>query len=139
MSRHSVFHFRIQHILASIVSPGMRKKQLTVARSSTEVEYRAMALTASDIAWIVSLLSNVQVSLKHPPHYFCYLSAVYLTTNPIQCARTKHLKIDYYKVTTGTSLTKYVSARNQLVDLFAKGLPKSVVPFLRSTIIPPFA
>lgn len=33
------------------------KKQHTVARSSTEVEYRAMAQTAADLVWIQQLLT----------------------------------------------------------------------------------
>jgi len=37
------------------------RKQPTVAKSSTEAEYRAMSETASEITWIVNLLKDLGV------------------------------------------------------------------------------
>nr|KYP76877.1 hypothetical protein KK1_021139 [Cajanus cajan] len=40
------------------------KKQTVVARSSTEAEYRSLALAAAKISWIQSLLSELHVSYE---------------------------------------------------------------------------
>lgn len=43
---------------------GVQKKQPTVARSSCESEYRAMANTASEIIWLTNLLKELHVVLS---------------------------------------------------------------------------
>ena len=43
------------------------KKQATVARSSTEAEYKALANAAAEIKWFTTLLSKLGVSLHSPP------------------------------------------------------------------------
>lgn len=43
------------------------KKQHTVARSSTEAEYQALANTAGDASWIQQLLLDMGVALPSPP------------------------------------------------------------------------
>ena len=42
------------------------KKQNVVARSSAEVEYRAMAHTACEMLWVQSLLHDMGVGVKEP-------------------------------------------------------------------------
>ncbi|KAL0277932.1 UNVERIFIED_CONTAM: Retrovirus-related Pol polyprotein from transposon RE2 [Sesamum radiatum] len=39
------------------------KKQKTVARSSTEAEYRAIASTAAEVNWIMNLLQELKVPI----------------------------------------------------------------------------
>ncbi|PKI44367.1 hypothetical protein CRG98_035241, partial [Punica granatum] len=45
------------------------KKQRSVARSSTEAEYRAVATTAAELAWVQSLLQELGVSSSSPTIY----------------------------------------------------------------------
>ncbi|KAK3037795.1 hypothetical protein RJ639_030714 [Escallonia herrerae] len=60
------------------------KKQATVARSSTEAEYRALASTAAEITWLSFVLRDIGVYLSHPPALFCdNISALHLTINPV--------------------------------------------------------
>ncbi|XP_040996063.1 uncharacterized mitochondrial protein AtMg00810-like [Juglans microcarpa x Juglans regia] len=75
------------------------KKQHIVSRSSSKVEYRAMAHTAAELTWISILLSDLGVQLSSPPILFCdNLSALYMTVNPVFYARSKHIEIDYHYV-----------------------------------------
>lgn len=49
----------LQAIFFSLVNhlfPGNPNKQITISRSSSEAEYRAMASAASEVTWTVRLL-----------------------------------------------------------------------------------
>lgn len=41
---------------------GVQKKQHTILRSSTKVEYRAMAHIATQVTWLTSILKDLDVS-----------------------------------------------------------------------------
>ncbi|KAH9685170.1 retrovirus-related pol polyprotein from transposon RE1 [Citrus sinensis] len=115
------------------------KKQRTVARSSTEAEYRAIASTAAEISWLVNLLSELGITLSSPPHLLCdNLGATYLCANPIFHSRMKHIAIDYHfvrdKVFEGSLKVSHVSTTEQLADLFTKPLAKQRFLTLRSKI-----
>ena len=47
------------------------KKQKTVARSSTEAEYRTVASTAAKVNWLQNLLQELRLSSSSPPTIFC--------------------------------------------------------------------
>ncbi|XP_019163485.1 PREDICTED: uncharacterized protein LOC109159829 [Ipomoea nil] len=47
------------------------RKQRTVARSSTEAEYKALADVSAEVTWLVSLLHELGVSLAAPPTLWC--------------------------------------------------------------------
>ncbi|XP_015939175.1 secreted RxLR effector protein 161-like [Arachis duranensis] len=67
------------------------KKQLTVAASSFEVEYRALALATREVQWLSYVLQELGVPLQKATNIYCdSKSAVYIATNPIFHERTKH-------------------------------------------------
>ncbi|KAK2990485.1 hypothetical protein RJ640_011652 [Escallonia rubra] len=112
------------------------KKQATVARSSTEAEYRALASTAAEITWLSFILRDIGVHLSRPPALFCdNISAMHLTINPVFHARTKHIEIDYHfvreKVALGSLTTRFVSSENQVADILTKPLTRSSFEALR--------
>lgn len=74
------------------------KKQPTVAKSSTEAEYRALAMATAGLLWIQSLLRELHLPLLTPPILWCCdnLGATYLAANPLFHARTKHLDIYFH-------------------------------------------
>lgn len=73
------------------------KKQPTVARSSTEVEYRELAHIAADVTWIHQLLVDLGIPPALPHIVWCdNQSASALASNPIFHARTKHVEVDYH-------------------------------------------
>jgi hypothetical protein len=82
------------------------KRQHTVSRSSAEAEYRDVANTVAEISWLRQLLQEHHFCPRRSSVVFCdNVSAVYLSTNPVQHQRTKHVEIDLHfvrdKVATG--------------------------------------
>ena len=103
------------------------KKQLTIARSSTEVEYRASATIAAELSWIRMILKDLGIFLSSPPMLWCdNVSALALASNPIFHARTKHIEIDYpyirEKVLSKELKVNFISSLDQLADIFTKAL-----------------
>lgn len=66
------------------------------------------------------------------------ISAVYLSTNPVQHQRTKHVEIDIHficeRVAIGVVRVLHVSTTSQFVDIFTKGLPTIVFYEFRSSL-----
>jgi len=58
------------------------------------------------------------------------VSAVYLSTNPVQHQRTKHVEIDLHfvreRVALGDVRVLHVPTALQFADIFTKGLPSTV-------------
>ncbi|XP_071707917.1 uncharacterized mitochondrial protein AtMg00810-like [Rutidosis leptorrhynchoides] len=103
------------------------KRQATVSRSSTEAEYRAVANAVAETCWIRNLLRELHSPLSHATLVYCdNVSAVYLSTNPVQHQRTKYIEIDIHfvhdKVATGTVRVLHVPYSSQYADIFTKGL-----------------
>nr|KYP32603.1 hypothetical protein KK1_046664 [Cajanus cajan] len=59
------------------------RKQHAVSRSSTKAEYRGLAAVTTEIVWIQSLLSELQVNTATPTIYCDNLGAVMLVANHI--------------------------------------------------------
>ncbi|XP_019154593.1 PREDICTED: uncharacterized protein LOC109151130 [Ipomoea nil] len=60
------------------------RKQRTVARSSTEAEYKTLVDVAAEVTWLVSLLREIGFSSASAPSLWCdNLSATYLCANPV--------------------------------------------------------
>jgi histone deacetylase 1/2 len=102
-------------------------KQCTVARSSTEVEYKALADGTVEVIWLQYLLTDLQIPSISAPIIWCdNLGATYLSTNPIFHARTKHVEVDYLFVRDSVVKKKiqisFISSHDQLADAFTKPL-----------------
>jgi hypothetical protein len=75
------------------------RKQATVSRSSTEVEYNAMANATAELIWVESLLTELGVKFCRPSCLWCdNLGVTYLSTNPVFHARAKHIEIYFHFV-----------------------------------------
>ena len=104
------------------------KKQATIARSSTEAEYKSLALATCDIIWVQSLLSELGIFLKSSPVLHCdNIGATYLAANPVMHSRTKHIDLDFHFVRERVAIKALqiavVSSKDQLADIMTKPLP----------------
>nr|GEU91966.1 ribonuclease H-like domain-containing protein [Tanacetum cinerariifolium] len=71
----------------------------TTRRSTSEAEYRGVANAVAETCWLRSLLRELHRSLSFATLVYCdNVSAVYLSCNPVQHQRTKHINIDIHFV-----------------------------------------
>jgi hypothetical protein len=75
-------------------------------------------------------LVELHSSLAKSTLVYCdNVSAVYLSTNPVQHQRTKHVEIDLHfvrdRVAIGDVWVLHVPTTSQFADIFTKGLPSS--------------
>jgi hypothetical protein len=103
------------------------KKQLTVSRSSSEAEYRALTSATCELQWLLYLLKDLHVeSVKLHVLYRDNQSALYIAVNPVFYERTKHLEIDCHivreRLNSGMMKLLPVSTKDQLADFFTKPL-----------------
>lgn len=75
------------------------KKQSVVSRSSTEAEYRSLALATCELIWLHQLLRDLHISVTSIAKLFCdNKSAIHIAMNPVFHERTKHIDIDCHTV-----------------------------------------
>ncbi|XP_056685955.1 uncharacterized mitochondrial protein AtMg00810-like [Spinacia oleracea] len=75
------------------------KRQPTLSRSSAEAEYRGVANVVSESCWIRNLLLELLCPISKATLVYCdNVSAVYLSGNPVQHQRTKHVEMDIHFV-----------------------------------------
>ncbi|PKU82566.1 Retrovirus-related Pol polyprotein from transposon TNT 1-94 [Dendrobium catenatum] len=115
------------------------KKQHTVARSSTESEYRALAALTADIIWLRRLLSDFGIHQTSPTEMFCdNMSAIALANNPVFHARTKHIEIDQKFIRDHIQQNHIrllpISTVDQPADIFTKPLSTPRFEMLRSKL-----
>uniref|UniRef100_A0A2N9F2C9 Reverse transcriptase Ty1/copia-type domain-containing protein n=1 Tax=Fagus sylvatica TaxID=28930 RepID=A0A2N9F2C9_FAGSY len=86
------------------------KKQATVARSSTEAEYKALANTVAELKWLHSLFCELGVSISSPPTIWCDNIA------------NKSISV------------RFLCSKDQLADLLTKPISSSRFPLLRTKL-----
>ncbi|GJT55534.1 ribonuclease H-like domain-containing protein [Tanacetum coccineum] len=115
------------------------KRQHTISRSSAEAEYRGVANVVAETAWLRNLLRELHSPLSTVTLVYCdNVSAVYMSANPVQHQRTKHIEIDIHfvrdMVTAGQVRVLHVPSRFQYADIFTKGLPSALFEEFRSSL-----
>ncbi|GAA0170028.1 hypothetical protein LIER_40875 [Lithospermum erythrorhizon] len=110
------------------------KKQRTVACSSTESEYMALANCFVELSWFVSILTELRLPPTRPPVLWCDNPCVtYLSVNPVFHVRTKHIEIDFHfvreKVARKELQIKFISTKDQIADVLTKPLSSSGTSF----------
>ncbi|GKA36528.1 ribonuclease H-like domain-containing protein [Tanacetum coccineum] len=115
------------------------KRQPMLSCSSAEAEYRGVTNVVAETCWLMNLLRELHTPLSFAT-LVCYnnMSDVYLSYNPVQHQRTKHIEIDIYfirdLVATCQIRVLHVPSRYQYTDNFSKGLPSALFEEFRSSL-----
>ncbi|CAJ2648141.1 unnamed protein product [Trifolium pratense] len=115
------------------------KRQPTLSQSSAEAEYRGVANVVSESCWIRNLLLELHCPVRKATLVYCdNVSAIYLSGNPVQHQRTKHIEMDIHfvreKVARGEVRVHHVPSRYQIADIFTKGLPLILFEDFRNSL-----
>ena len=115
------------------------KKQSTVARSSIESEFKAVANTSVELQWLSKLIQELCLPAFHPPKIWCdNLGAVFISSNAAFRARTRHVEVDFHFVREQVSSNQLkvhsISSNNQLADILTKPLPTQSFHLIRSKL-----
>ncbi|GJS39201.1 ribonuclease H-like domain-containing protein [Tanacetum coccineum] len=118
----------LQYLTFTLPDISYAVQQVTLSRSSAEVEYRGVANAVAETCWLRNLLRELHTPLSTATLVYCdNVSAVYLSSNPVQHQRTKHIEIDIHfvrdLVAAGHIRVLHVPSRYQYADVFTKGLP----------------
>jgi hypothetical protein len=105
------------------------KKQTTVAQSTVESEYAAMAHAIKEMIWLQYLLRDFGMSKYAPTTLFCdNQGAISLAKNPTHHAKTKHVDVQLHfirdHIEKGTINVEYCPTEDMLADIMTKGLPR---------------
>src|SRR6187200_353775 len=102
----------------------MSRLQKSVALSTTEAEYMAIAEAAKELVWLKSFLAELGLQQDNCVLHCDNESAVHLAKNPVFQSRTKHIQMRYHfireLITDGmVNLQKILGTENP-ADMFTK-------------------
>jgi hypothetical protein len=100
---------------------------------------RVVANDVAEAAWLRQLLQEPHSPLTRSTLVYCdNVSAMYLSTNPVQHQHTKHVQLDLHfvreRVAVGDVRVLHVPTISQFVDIFTKGLPTSMFEEFQSNL-----
>ena len=106
------------------------RKQPTIALSTCEAEYIALAAAAQEILYLSQLLNEIGFQLKfHPVIYEDNQGTIALANNPVNRQRSKHIDIKYHFIRTevnrGTLMLKYCPTEDMIADVMTKPANKA--------------
>ncbi|GKC00002.1 ribonuclease H-like domain-containing protein [Tanacetum coccineum] len=115
------------------------KLQDTLSRSNAGAEYRGVSNAVAETSWIRNLLRELHTSLFTTTLVYCdNVSVVYMSANPVQHQRTKHIEIGIHfvrdKVAAGHVRVLHVPSRFQYAYIFTKKLPYPLFTDFRSSL-----
>ena len=110
-----------------------------ISRSSAKGKYHVVANNIAETAWLRQLLQELHSPLTRSTLVYCdNASTMYLSTNPVQHQRMKHVELDLYFVhkwvTVGDVWVLHVPTTSQFADIFTKSLTTSVFEKFRSSL-----
>lgn len=112
------------------------KKQHTVARFSTEAEYKSLASLVDE--WMSKLIHCLSLS-KGKSVMFCHRSAVAIAMNPVFHDHTKHIEIDCHfireKIEAGEVKVKFVGSREQKADMLTKPPERMILQHYKNKLL----
>eukprot|EP00253_Pinus_taeda_P026686 PITA_26686 len=115
------------------------KKQSSIALSTAEAEYVAVASCCTQLLWMMQTLQDIQITCTPPISILCdNTSAINISKNPVMHSKTKHIPIKYHflreQVLEQKVKSEYVPSKEQVVDIFTKPLPRETFEYLRQKL-----
>eukprot|EP00253_Pinus_taeda_P008929 PITA_08929 len=115
------------------------KKQSSIALSTTEAKYVAVASCCTQLLWMMQTLQDIQITCTPPISILCdNTSPISILKNPVMHSKTKHIPIKYHflreKVLEQKVKLEYVPSKEQVVDIFTKPLPRETFEYLRQKL-----
>nr|GEU29800.1 copia protein [Tanacetum cinerariifolium] len=111
------------------------KKHNCVSISRAESEYVAVSSCCTQVLWMRIQLTDYGFFYDKVSIYCDSKSAIAISCNPVQHARTKHIDVRYHfikdHVEKGSIELYFVGTEYQLADLFTKSLPEALFKFSR--------
>ena len=106
------------------------KRQATVALSTCEAEYMALATTIQECMYLVQLLQGIDgYHYRQPKVYEDNQGTIALAKNPVQRQRCKHVDIKYHfvrsTVSDGKEILVYCPTEQIVADIMTKPPTKS--------------
>ncbi|KAG8492112.1 hypothetical protein CXB51_015664 [Gossypium anomalum] len=128
-SLHMVALKRILRYLCGTISHGLLFRR-SDRLSLVEAEYRSLAIAASDVTWLVSLLTELNLQSVDLPTVWCDNSSfVAVAANPVLHSKFKHVELDLFfireKVASSELVVGEVPACDQVADILTKPLSVS--------------
>jgi len=126
-----------QFLGSSMVSWSSRK-QSSVAQSTTEAEYVAVACCCSQLLWMIATLRDFGLDFTRVPLLCDSTSAISVAKNPVLHSKTKHIDVcfhflrNHYEI--GDIDIYHVVTQNQLADILTKPLDLASFAHLRGEL-----
>ena len=116
------------------------KQQTSVALSSMEAEYMAACAASQEAIWLIRLLKEFGCLFTKPITLMeDNQSCIYLSRNPGDFAKSKHIDMRYHfvreQVEAGTIILKKVDTKDNLADIFTKPLDRQQFNNMASNIM----
>jgi hypothetical protein len=116
----------------------MRKRQVVVALSTTEVEYMAATHAIKEAVWLQRLCSGIGFVQKAVRLDFDSHGAIFMAKNHAYHSKTKHIDIQYHfvrdMVEENKVLLEKVDTLKNVVDSLAKSVSTERFSWCRGTM-----
>lgn len=116
------------------------KRQSTVALSTVEAEYIALASTCQEAMWLKQLIEEIEsIAAKKPMQiYSDNNGAISLSKNACVSQRSKHIDVRYHfireKVENKRIKIGHVCTEQMIADMFTKALSKPKIQSYMSSL-----
>jgi hypothetical protein len=125
-------------LLGRLLVSWSSKKQNSVALSTAEAEYISAGSCCAQIFWMKTTLNDFGIKFKKVPLLCDNESAIKLTNNPVQHARTKCIDVCHHFIRDhqqkGDICIESVGTEYQLADIFTKSLDEKRFCMLRNEL-----
>jgi hypothetical protein len=126
------------HLLGRSLVSWSSKKQNSVSLSTAEAEYITTGSCCAQIFWMKATLNDFGIKFKQVPLLCDNKSAMNLTNNPVQHARTKHIDVRHHFIRDhqqkGDISIENVGTDDQLANIFTKPLDEKTFCKLRNEL-----